>query len=49
MKPEPIAQTLLKFGYSFRGKPVRAQKLVVHGEHVPAMAAMSTKGLVALK
>ena len=41
--------TAQKFGYSLREKPVRAQKLVVHGKHVPAMAAMSTEGLVAFK
>ena len=28
--------TAQKFDYSFRGKPVRAQKLVVRGEHVSA-------------
>ena len=41
--------TLRKFGYSLRGKPVRAQKLLVRGEHVSAIAAISTKGLLALK
>lgn len=41
--------TVWKFGYSLRGKPVRAQKLVVRGEHVSAIAATSTKGLLALK
>ena len=41
--------TVRKFGYSLRGKPVRAQKLVVHGEHVSAIAAISTRGLLALE
>ena len=41
--------TVRKFGYSLRGKPIRAQKLVVHGEHVSAIAAISTRGLLALK
>ena len=41
--------TLRKFGYSLRGKPVRAQKLLVCGEHVSAITAISTKGLLALK
>ena len=43
------ADTVRKFGYSLRGKSVRAQKLVVRGEHVSAIAAISTKGLLALK
>ena len=38
-----------KYGYSLRGRPVRAQKLVVRGEHVSAIAAISTRGLLALK
>ena len=41
--------TVRKFGYSLREKPVQAQKLVVRGEHVSAIAAISTKGLLALK
>ena len=41
--------TLRKFSYSLRGKPVRAQKLLVRGEHVSAIATISTKGLLALK
>ena len=42
--------TIRKFGYSLRGKPVRAQELVVRGgEHVSAIAAISTRGLLALK
>ena len=31
--------TLRKFGYSLRGKPVRAQKLLVRGEYISATAA----------
>ena len=34
--------------YSLRGKPVKTQKLHVCSEHVSAIAAISTKGLVAL-
>ena len=50
MKLEQVVQdTLWKFGYSLRGKPVRAQKVLVCGEHVSAIAAISTKGLLALK
>ena len=41
--------TVRKVGYSLRGKPIRAQKLVVCGEHVLAIAAISTGGLLALK
>ena len=41
--------TIRKNGYSLRGRPVRAQKLVVRGEHVSAIAAISTRGLPALK
>ena len=41
--------TVCKVGYSLRGKPVNAQKLVVRGEHVSAIAAITTKGLLALK
>ena len=37
--------TIRKFGYSLREKPV---KLLVRGEHVSAIAAISTKGLIAL-
>ena len=41
--------TIRKFGYSLRGKLVKAQKLLVRGEHVSAIAAVSSKGLIALK
>ena len=35
--------------YSIRGKPLKAQKLLVRGEHISALAAMSVEGIVALK
>ena len=41
--------TVRRVGYSLRGKPVKAQKLVVRGEHISAIAAITTKGLLALK
>ena len=41
--------TVCKVGYSLRGKPVKAQKLVVRGEHLSVIAAITTKGLLALK
>ena len=31
--------------YSLRGKPMKAQKLFVRGEHISAIAAMSMNGL----
>ena len=37
------------YGYSLRGKPLKAQKLLVRGEHVSAIAAMSMDGIIALK
>lgn len=36
-------------GYSLRGKPLQAQKLLLRGEHVSAIAAMSMEGIIALK
>lgn len=36
-------------GYSIRGKPLKAQKLFVRGEHVSAIAAMSMEGIIGLK
>lgn len=36
-------------GYSLRGKPLHAQKLLVRGEHVSAIVAMSMEGILALK
>ena len=41
--------TIRKAGYSLRGIPVKAQKLMIRGEHVSAISAISTKGLIALK
>jgi len=38
-----------KFGYSLRGHPVKAQKLLVRGEHITAIAAISMRGLEALR
>ena len=40
--------TVRRVGYSLRGKPVKAQKLVVRGEHISAIAAI-TRGLLALR
>ena len=33
-------------GYSLRGKPACAQKLLVRGEHVSALCLMSTEGIL---
>lgn len=41
--------TFRKKGYSFRGKPARAQKLLVRGEHVSALCLMSKEGILACK
>ena len=41
--------TVRSYGYSLRGKPLKAQKLLVRGEHVTAIAAMSMEGIIALK
>ena len=40
-----------KYGYSLRGKPLKAQKLLVRGEHISCIhaAAMSMQGIVAIK
>lgn len=38
-----------KIGYSFRGHPVKAQKLLVRGEHITAIAAISIRGMEALR
>ena len=35
-----------RFGYSLRGKPARAQKLLWHGQHVSAIAVISMSGLL---
>ena len=36
----------LKLGYSLRGKPAKALKLYSRGQHISALAAMSTKGVL---
>ena len=41
--------TLRKRGYSLRGQPAVKQNLVVRGQHVSAIAAMSVEGIVALE
>lgn len=38
-----------RYGYSLRGRPLKAQKLLVRGEHVSAIVAMSMEGIIALK
>ena len=40
---------LRKKGYSIRGKPAVTHKLLVRGEHVSVIAAISTKGLLDVK
>ena len=37
------------YGYSLRGKALKAQKLLVRGEHISCIAAMSMEGIVAIK
>ena len=39
--------TFRKKGYSLRGKPAKAQKLLVREEHVSAICLMSTEGMLA--
>ena len=41
--------TLRKYGYSLRGKPLKAQRLLVRGEHLSCIVAMSLDGIVAIK
>ena len=41
--------TIRKYGYSLRGKPLKAQKLIVRGEHISYIAAMSMKCIVTIK
>ena len=41
--------TVRRYGYSLRGKPLKVQKLLVHGEHISCIAAMSVQGIVATK
>ena len=38
-----------KKGYSIRGKPAVKHKLLVRGEHISVIAAISTKGLLDVK
>lgn len=38
-----------KYGYSLREKPLKVQKLLVRGEHLSCIAAMSMEGIVAIK
>ena len=40
--------SLRKKGYSVRGHPVQAQKLLVRGEHISVIAAISLQGILAL-
>ena len=41
--------TVRKYGYSLRGKPLKVQKLLVRGEHISCIAAMSVQGIEAIK
>ena len=38
-----------RIGYSLRGNPVKAQKLLVKGEHISVIAAISAKGVETIK
>ena len=38
-----------KYGYSLRGKSLKAQNLLVRGEHISCIVAMSVAGIVAIK
>ena len=40
---------LRRFGYGLRGKPVKCQKLLVRGEHISVIAAMTVEGVLDLK
>ena len=48
MKQEQIEalDTMRKYGYSWRGKPAVAQKLLVRGHHLLSIAIMSNAGLL---
>ena len=35
-----------KYGYSWRGRPAVASKLMVRGEHLSSIAMMSNEGLI---
>ena len=37
---------LRRYDYSWRGKPAKAHRLLVHGEHISAVAFMSTRGVL---
>lgn len=41
--------TIRKYGYSLRGKPLKTQKLLVRGERLSCIVAMSIEGIVAMK
>ena len=41
--------TLRKYGYSLRGKPIRSQKLIFRGERLSTLGAMSTSGVLDCK
>ena len=41
--------SLRKAGYSLRGKPARAQKLLARGEHISVISAMSVDGILCCK
>ena len=41
--------SLRKKAYSIRGHPLRTQKLLVRGEHISVIAAMSLQGILALQ
>ena len=41
--------TLRKYGYGLRGKPVRCHKLLVRGERISVIAAMTVEGILELK
>jgi len=41
--------TIRKHGYSLRGKPLKTQKLLVRGERLSCIVAMSILGIVAIK
>ena len=41
--------SLRKYGYSMRGKPIKSQKLLSRGEHISAIASMSSAGILDCK
>ena len=41
--------TIRMYGYSIRGKPVKVQKLLVRGERISVITAMSMEGIIAMK